>query len=111
MFAGRNRLPLHYRTAPPRRVLCVARRRNGPDTISAGLKALNGLRKQGIAAEIFPKKTKLGKQFGYADKKNIPFVLVIGADEIQKGTFVLKNMEAGDQDSLSWEALLARLQG
>src|SRR5690606_12372774 len=44
-----------------------------------GLKALSFLRTRGIPAEIFPDKAKLKKQFNYADKKNIPFVLVIGA--------------------------------
>ena len=81
----------------------------GPSTLSAGLKALNGLREAGIAAEIFHKKTKMGKQFGYADKKNIPFVLVIGENEIENGTFVLKNMTSGEQESLSWDDLLAHL--
>ena len=82
----------------------------GPNTLSAGLKALNGLRNANIPAEIFHKKTKMGKQFGYADKKNVPFVLVIGEDEIKNNTFVLKEMKTGDQETLSWAALLDRLK-
>lgn len=82
----------------------------GPSTLSAGLKTLNDLRQAGIAAEIFPKKTKMGKQFGYADKKHIPYVVVIGEDEITNGTFVLKNMETGQQEILTWDELLGQLQ-
>lgn len=60
------------------------------------------LRKQNIAAEFYPEKTKqLGKQFKYADDKKIPFVIVAGSNEIKEGKVMLKNMKEGTQELIS----------
>jgi len=61
------------------------------------LPLLQKLRKAGIAAEIYPSPSKLKKQMVYANAKNIPFVILIGEEEMQKGLFTIKNMESGDQ--------------
>ncbi len=75
-----------------------------------GLKALSFLRTRGIPAEIFPDKAKLKKQFNYADKKNIPFVLVIGAEEIAEDKVTLKNMKTGEQQMLTLEEAVDALR-
>jgi histidyl-tRNA synthetase len=62
-----------------------------------GLPILKKLRDAGINTEIFPEAAKLKKQFEYADRKKIPFVLIIGSEEMQSGVFSLKNMESGEQ--------------
>jgi histidyl-tRNA synthetase len=63
-----------------------------------GLKVLQELRNKGISAEIYPDVAKIKKQFTYADKKNIPFVIIIGSEEMKTGKLTLKNMVSGTQD-------------
>ncbi|UBM58928.1 histidine--tRNA ligase [Marinilongibacter aquaticus] len=64
----------------------------------AGLPILTALRQAGIAAEMYPSAVKLKKQFDYANKKNIPYVLVIGSEEIKMKKYSLKNMLTGEQE-------------
>jgi len=68
-----------------------------------GLKVLNGLRSSGLAAEIYPDIAKVKKQFNYADKKNIPFVIMIGSEEMAQHKVTLKNMKSGEQQMYSLE--------
>jgi histidyl-tRNA synthetase len=60
----------------------------------------------GINAEIFPDSAKMQKQMTYANRKNIPFVVLAGESEMQSGKFTLKNMETGEQKSVSPEELI-----
>ncbi len=76
---------------------------------SYALPILTELRSAGIAAELYPSAAKLKKQMNYADNKQIPFVLLIGTDEIQSGQLTLKEMKTGDQVKLSREELIAKL--
>jgi len=55
------------------------------------------LRYSGIRCELYPDKTKFDKQFKYADKKNIPYGIFIGPDEIQSKTFTLRDLKTGLQ--------------
>ncbi len=55
------------------------------------------LRERGVACEIYPTKSKLKKQLDYANQRKIPFVIMIGSDELSKKEFVIKNMETGTQ--------------
>ena len=59
------------------------------------------LRFNHIASEMYLEPTKLGKQFKYANDKGIPYVVVIGPEEIEKGEFQLKFMDSGEQQSLA----------
>lgn len=70
------------------------------------LPVLAEIRKKGINAEIFPDSAKMQKQMTYANKKNIPFVVLAGDSEIQAKSFTLKNMETGEQKSVSAEELI-----
>lgn len=81
----------------------------GEDTLAKSLEILGQLRAHGINSEIFPESSKMKKQFEYADKKAIPFVLIIGSDEIQKEEFMLKNMLSGEQISLKIEQIIEKL--
>lgn len=65
------------------------------------LPVLAELRKKGINAEIFPDSAKMQKQMNYANKKEIPFVVLAGETEIQAKSFKLKNMESGEQKMVS----------
>lgn len=58
---------------------------------------LTKLRDQQFICEFYPKATKLKKQLNYADQRSIPYVIILGSEEMQKGVFVLKNMISGTQ--------------
>ena len=73
------------------------------------LPLLSQLRAAGIATELYPEAAKLKKQLGYADAKRIPYVLLIGDEEMASGLLSLKNMESGDQSTLTIQAILAHL--
>ncbi|HRH50256.1 MAG TPA: histidine--tRNA ligase [Panacibacter sp.] len=58
------------------------------------------LRGKGISCEIFHEQAKFDKQFKYADKKGIPFAVIIGTKEMEEGTAVIKNLKTGEQQSI-----------
>ena len=72
------------------------------------LPMLRKLRDAGINAEIYPDSGKLKKQFDYANRKNIPFVIVVGSDEMQTGELTLKNMASGEQEKLNIEKIIEK---
>lgn len=74
------------------------------------LPILQKLREAGIAAELYPEAAKLKKQMTYADNNNIPFVLLIGSQEMESGNLNLKNMLTGEQESLQLEQILEKLK-
>ncbi len=63
------------------------------------------LRAKGIACEVYPDNTKLKKQFEYADRKGIPFLAIIGDQEVSEGTVTLKNLASGEQKSVKKDEL------
>lgn len=65
------------------------------------------LRKNNITCELYPEdQTKLDKQLKYADKKQIPYVVIIGPSEIKENKIKLKNMKTGEQKDVTKEELL-----
>lgn len=70
------------------------------------LPILQRLRAEEIAAEIYPIAAKLKKQMSYAHTKNIPFVILVGEEEMQKGVYTLKDMKSGDQQQLTESELI-----
>jgi histidyl-tRNA synthetase len=75
------------------------------------LNLLAGLRKHGIACELYPEAAKLKKQFAYADAKQIPFVVVAGEDEIKEGKLTLKKLASSEQEKLTFEELISKVKG
>lgn len=73
------------------------------------MQAISKLRLHGIKVELYPDEAKMGKQMGYADKRNIPYTILAGESEIQKDSFTIKDMESGEQRSLSLEELKKEL--
>lgn len=74
------------------------------------LPLLKELRAAGINAEIYPEAAKMKKQMGYADKKGIPFVALVGENEMQEGVVSLKNMTTGEQTNVAVAELVKTLQ-
>ena len=69
------------------------------------MKAITNLRKAGIKAELYPDATKMGKQMGYADKRNIPFAILAGEKEMESQSYTLKNMKSGEQTEVNFSEL------
>ena len=69
------------------------------------MKAIKELRNAGVKVELYPDAAKVAKQFQHADKRGIPFAIVVGEQEIAGNTFSLKNLESGEQVSLDFEGL------
>ncbi len=65
------------------------------------------LRAKGVRVEVYPEPTKMKKQMGYADAKKIPFVAIVGGDEMAAGKVMLKNMTTGEQKRMGQEECLA----
>jgi len=64
------------------------------------------LRDRDISAEIYPDSSKMKKQMTYADNKNIPYVILVGEDEMQKKLITVKNMISGTQETVLFEDFL-----
>ncbi|SKB72423.1 histidine--tRNA ligase [Daejeonella lutea] len=74
------------------------------------LPLLGKLRESGINSEIYPSSAKLKKQLNYADDKKIPFVILIGSEEMESGKLSLKNMKSGDQQKLTIDQIITVLK-
>ena len=65
----------------------------------------SALRRNGIAVEIYPDNTKMKKQMAYANAKNIPFVAMVGENEMATSQVSLKNMVTGEQQTVAFDEL------
>lgn len=81
----------------------------GPETLKNCQQLFIIFQSKQIPSFIYPNANKLGKQFKYASDKGIPFVAVIGPDEVEKNLVTLKDMTIGEQKTLSLKDLLAQL--
>lgn len=73
------------------------------------LPLLQQLRSKNISAELYPAGAKIKKQLDYANSKHIPYVILIGSDEMQSGLLTVKNMLTGTQEKLSANDIIAKL--
>ena len=80
----------------------------GEKEISFGQKIAKQLRAANVRTEIYPDKAKMKKQMSYANAKHIPFVAIIGEDELNQNKVTLKNMESGEQEQLTAEEVIAK---
>ena len=72
-------------------------------------KMVTKIREQEIPCELYPKDVKLKKQMNYADQRNIPFVIMIGPEEIKNDIFIIKDMKTGDQSKHSISSIITIL--
>lgn len=68
------------------------------------------LRSRNINTQVYSEDAKMGKKFSYADKLNIPYVIIIGAEEAQNSKYTLRNMNTGEQETLSLDEVLRNLK-
>ena len=74
------------------------------------MKAIKQLREAGISAELYPDAAKMKKQMNHANKRNIPFVILVGAEEVENNCYTIKDMSSGKQSQVSFEDLLQILK-
>ena len=77
----------------------------GDTELRYALRWAKALRAAGKTVEVFPEPTKMKKQMGYADDKHIPFVAIVGGNEMETNTVMLKNMATGEQKQVTLEEL------
>jgi histidyl-tRNA synthetase len=82
----------------------------GETEAMACLQAVTKLRQAGIKSELYPDTAKMKKQMNYANRRNIPFVVLVGEEEMKAGLFTLKNMNSGDQNKLEFKDMLDLLK-
>ncbi len=74
------------------------------------VEVVNILRKEGIYSQVYLESGKIGKKFNYADKLNIPYVIVIGQEEVENKTYSFRDMKTGEQKNISLEELIKCLK-
>ena len=77
----------------------------GKDELHYALTWAKTLREKGIPVEVYPEPAKMKKQMGYADDKAIPYVAIVGGNEMETNTVMLKNMTTGEQQQVTLEQL------
>lgn len=82
----------------------------GDAEMKFNLKAIAQLRAAGIKTEFYPDKAKMDKQFKFAEKKGIPFVVIVGSQEIENNHFALKNLNTGVQEIVTIDQLINALK-
>lgn len=82
----------------------------GGDDERYALGIMKALRNAGISAEIYPESAKFDKQMKYANKRVLPFIILAGSTERESGMLALKDMQSGEQRSLSLEEAIEALR-
>lgn len=80
------------------------------DLTDQSIKMAVELRENRINAEIYFEKANLKKQFTYAHKKGIPYVIILGPDELDRGEVSMKNMATGEQQTIQRDGLISHLR-
>ena len=82
----------------------------GAEEQAASLALLRQLRSEGIPAEIYPESAKMKKQMEYANRRQIPFVVIIGSEELAAKEATVKNMLSGEQQRVAFADLSSVLR-
>ena len=75
----------------------------GEEEKLASMRVMRSLRDAGVAAEIYPESAKMKKQMEYANRRMIPYVVIIGSNELQERKATVKNMRTGEQSSVVFD--------
>ena len=78
----------------------------GQEELHYALQWAKALREKGMRVEVYPEPVKMKKQMGYADQKHIPYVAIVGSDEMAKNVVMFKDMATGEQKQLSLEGMM-----
>ncbi|MGM9810228.1 MAG: histidine--tRNA ligase [Paludibacteraceae bacterium] len=78
----------------------------GEAELRYALRWATALRQEGFRVEVYPEPAKMKKQMGYADAKQIPWVAIVGGNEMESQTVMLKNMTTGEQQPLTLQKVI-----
>lgn len=78
----------------------------GEEGLKKAYSLLQRLRKEGISSEIFHEQAKPEKQFKYAEKRGITYVVIMSGKELESGTCIIKNIKTGEQKVIAAENLM-----
>ncbi|HLM01155.1 MAG TPA: HisS family protein [Pyrinomonadaceae bacterium] len=106
VMTERNMFPADLRNASAADVLVTVWNETA---IAESLKLASELRAKGLRALVYPEADKLGKQFKYASQIGAPFVCVLGETELAENKVTLKNMQTGEQETVSREEIAAKI--
>lgn len=70
------------------------------DLTPHSMRLVHELRSLGLSVDLYPDTDRYGKQFKYADRRNIPFVAILAPDEVEQGVVAIKDMKSGDQETI-----------
>ena len=82
----------------------------GDDEALFCLKAIKDLREKGVNAELYPDAAKMKKQMTYANRRDIPYVVLVGEEELKNNQYTLKDMSSGEQQKCSLDELINSIQ-
>lgn len=82
----------------------------GEEELRYALRWATALRQEGLRVEVYPEPAKMKKQMGYADAKQIPWVAIVGGNEMESQTVMLKNMTTGEQQPLSLQEVIDNIK-
>ncbi|MDH7476175.1 MAG: histidine--tRNA ligase [Microgenomates group bacterium] len=80
------------------------------DTLDTLIKIAKALRQEDITTLLYPQTSRLDKQLKYADKKNIPYVIIVGPEEVKKQKIIFKDMKKASQETTTIDAVIKRLK-
>ena len=78
------------------------------DCLHQGIKLLNELREKGLKVSVYTEFAKLKKKFKYADQTKVPYVIVLGEEEVKSRKYSLKDMRSGDQEEVTFDELVEK---
>ena len=107
LFYALSEMGLIETSSQPAEVLVVL---FSEESAPASFSAASGLRHEGINTMVYPKAAKVKKQLQFAQKSGIPYVVVIGDEELNKGTVQFRDMDAGSQDEISLSDAVTRIK-
>ena len=82
----------------------------GEEELNFAMQAATRLREAGLRVEVYPEAVKMKRQMAYADAKHIPYVAIIGSNELAEQKMMIKHMETGEQSLMDVEALIGLLK-
>ncbi len=82
----------------------------GDEESKVSFSLMQQLRHRGVRCELYHENSKFDKQFKYAERKKIPFIIIIGSKEIEENTCTIKNISTGEQETISQNEMTSSYQ-
>ena len=82
----------------------------GGEEERVSLRLAKNLREAGIACEVYPESAKMKKQMDYANRRAVPWVEIVGSDELASGRATVKTMATGEQQAVAFDELINRIE-